>query len=112
MSIDPKKVWEADPTAVPHECVRSTLGLGPNGEEHCWWQCTVSGGRETRPLGAKELAVAVETLGAGEILLNCIDRDGAGQGFDLDLVRQVCVSQTPLPNPSLLFLSPPALCSL
>jgi glutamine amidotransferase/cyclase len=53
------------------------------------WQCTVSGGRETRPLGAVELARAVQTLGAGEILLNCIDRDGAGQGFDLDLVRQV-----------------------
>jgi glutamine amidotransferase/cyclase len=49
----------------------------------------VSGGRETRPLGAVELARAVQTLGAGEILLNCIDRDGAGQGFDLDLVRQV-----------------------
>jgi len=49
----------------------------------------VSGGRELRPIGAYELATAVEKLGAGEILLNCIDRDGTGDGFDLDLVSQV-----------------------
>lgn len=39
-----------------------------------FWQ--VSGGREDRPIGAYELAKAVEELGAGEILLNCIDCDG------------------------------------
>ncbi|KAJ0046976.1 hypothetical protein Pint_04093 [Pistacia integerrima] len=43
---------------------------GPNGEEYAWYQCTVSGGREGRQIGA------VEELGAGEILLNCIDCDG------------------------------------
>lgn len=37
----------------------------------------MQGGRETRDLGAVELAVAVEELGAGEILLNNIDNDGA-----------------------------------
>lgn len=31
----------------------------------------------------------MEDLGAGEILLNCIDNDGVGQGFDLDLVGAV-----------------------
>lgn len=36
----------------------------------------VNGGREGRPIGAAELAKAVEELGAGEILLNCIDCDG------------------------------------
>ena len=43
-------------------------------------------GRETRPLGAVELARAVQTLGAGEILLNCIDKDGKKSGFDLPFV--------------------------
>ncbi len=37
------------------------------------------GGREGRDLGAVELAKAVEALGAGEIMLNCIDNDGVGQ---------------------------------
>lgn len=36
----------------------------------------VNGGRDSRPIGAYELAKAVEELGAGEILLNCIDCDG------------------------------------
>jgi glutamine amidotransferase/cyclase len=36
----------------------------------------VKGGREQRPIGAYELAKAVEELGVGEILLNCIDCDG------------------------------------
>jgi len=38
--------------------------------------CKVNGGREGRQIGAYELAKAVEELGAGEILLNCIDCDG------------------------------------
>ncbi|MBA0813472.1 hypothetical protein Gohar_027318, partial [Gossypium harknessii] len=51
------------------------LVSGPNGEVYAWYQCTVNGGREGRPIGAYELAKAVEELGAGEILLNCIDCD-------------------------------------
>ena len=36
-----------------------------------------------------ELAKACEELGAGEILLNCIDKDGTNSGFDLELINQV-----------------------
>jgi glutamine amidotransferase/cyclase len=36
-----------------------------------------------------QLATISEALGAGEILLNCIDNDGVGQGFDIELVRLV-----------------------
>lgn len=79
ISIDPKRVWVADAEGCPHELTRSTAARGPAGEEWCWWQCTVKGGRETRDLGAVELARAVEELGAGEILLNNIDCDGVGQ---------------------------------
>ncbi|KAJ0046978.1 hypothetical protein Pint_04091 [Pistacia integerrima] len=61
----------------------------PNGEEYAWYQCTVSGGREGRPIGAYELAKTVEELGAGEILLNCIDCDGQGKGFDVDLIKLI-----------------------
>ncbi|CAG9465558.1 unnamed protein product [Pedinophyceae sp. YPF-701] len=90
ISIDPKRVWVADGEDCPHETVEVTDGSrGPNGETRCWWQCTVKGGRETRDLGAVELARGVEALGAGEILLNCIDRDGQNSGFDIDLVRAV-----------------------
>lgn len=47
-----------------------------SGEAGIFTQCTVRGGREGRDIDAVELARAVEALGAGEILLNCIDTDG------------------------------------
>jgi len=62
---------------------------GPNGEAYCWYQCTVKGGREGRELDAVTLARVCEQLGAGEILLNCIDRDGTNAGFDLELIEAV-----------------------
>ncbi|KAH9937021.1 uncharacterized protein B0H18DRAFT_968792 [Fomitopsis serialis] len=54
-----------------------------------WYQCTVKGGRENRPLSVVQLAKGVEKLGAGEIILNSIDRDGTGLGFDVDLIALV-----------------------
>lgn len=40
-------------------------------------------------LSARKLAQRAEELGAGEIFLNSIDRDGSKQGYDLDLIRSV-----------------------
>ncbi|KAL6529426.1 Imidazole glycerol phosphate synthase hisHF, chloroplastic [Orobanche gracilis] len=88
VSIDPRRVYLKDPNDVEFKSVRVTEP-GPNGEEFVWYQCTVNGGREGRPIGAYELAKAVVELGAGEILLNCIDCDGQGEGFDIDLVKLI-----------------------
>jgi glutamine amidotransferase/cyclase len=43
---------------------------------------------------AVTLAQVCEKLGAGEILLNCIDRDGTNSGFDLELINQVKAAVT------------------
>jgi glutamine amidotransferase/cyclase len=40
-------------------------------------------------LDAVILAQVCEKLGAGEILLNCIDRDGTNMGFDIELIDAV-----------------------
>lgn len=88
VSIDPRRVYLQSPDDVPYETVKLNHP-GPRGEQYAWYQCTVNGGREGRPIGAYELAKAVEELGAGEILLNCIDCDGQGQGFDIDLVKLI-----------------------
>ena len=50
----------------------------------------------TRPVEGSpaELARKAETLGAGEILLNSIDRDSAMQGYDLKLVQSVADAVT------------------
>jgi imidazole glycerol-phosphate synthase subunit HisF len=48
----------------------------------------VSGGREETPLEAVEWVRRLESLGAGEILLTSMDRDGTEQGYDLPLLRE------------------------
>ena len=60
-----------------------------SGERYCWYQCTIKGGREGRDLDAITLARICEELGAVEILLNCIDRDGTNMGFDIELINAV-----------------------
>ena len=47
------------------------------------------GGREGRDIDALQLAQTCEKLGAGEILLNCIDKDGTNSGFDIELVKHI-----------------------
>ncbi|XP_022739463.1 imidazole glycerol phosphate synthase hisHF, chloroplastic-like isoform X3 [Durio zibethinus] len=88
VSIDPRRVYLKSPNDVQFKTI-SVTKPGPSGEEYAWYQCTVNGGREGRPIGAYELAKAVEELGAGEILLNCIDCDGQGKGFDIDLIKLI-----------------------
>ncbi|KAI9782665.1 MAG: Histidine biosynthesis bifunctional protein hisB [Peltula sp. TS41687] len=88
VSVDPKRVYVSAPEDTPHHTVETKF-LGPGGERYCWYQCTIKGGREGRDLDVRQLVVAVEALGAGEILLNCIDRDGSNRGFDLELINDV-----------------------
>ena len=51
------------------------------------WVVVVNGGREETPLEAIDWMGRLESLGAGEILLTSMDRDGTGTGYDLDLLR-------------------------
>ncbi|KAI9228854.1 MAG: hypothetical protein DHS80DRAFT_14911 [Piptocephalis tieghemiana] len=88
VSVDPKRIWVQSPELTHHHCVRARK-LGPEGEAWCWYQCTVKGGREGRDLDVQQLVRAVEALGAGELLVNCMDEDGAGKGFDHALLSDV-----------------------
>ncbi len=53
------------------------------------WHVFTHGGRNDTGLDAIEWARKVESLGAGEILLTSMDRDGTKNGFDLALTRAV-----------------------
>ncbi|KJZ76293.1 Imidazole glycerol phosphate synthase hisHF [Hirsutella minnesotensis 3608] len=88
VSVDPKRVYVPKLDATRHNVVETGYP-GPKGETLCWYACTIKGGRETRDMDVVELAQAVEAMGAGELLLNCIDKDGSNSGFDLELIRQV-----------------------
>lgn len=51
--------------------------------------CAVRGGKEITTIDAVAWCKRAEELGAGEILLTSVDRDGTSAGFDLDLLRSV-----------------------
>jgi len=53
------------------------------------WEVYTHGGRTQTGLDAVEWAQRVTRLGAGEILLTSMDRDGARSGFDVELTRAV-----------------------
>ncbi|MGH2750987.1 MAG: imidazole glycerol phosphate synthase subunit HisF [Actinomycetota bacterium] len=53
------------------------------------WEVFVDGGRSATGLEAVGWATRAQELGAGEILLTSMDRDGTNEGFDLELTRAV-----------------------
>lgn len=53
------------------------------------WEIFTHGGRRPTGIDAIDFARQVVSLGAGEILLTSMDRDGTGQGFDIALTRAV-----------------------
>jgi cyclase len=60
------------------------------------WHAYSHGGRTDTGLDAVEWAVRAVELGAGEILLNSIDADGTGAGYDLELTR-IILEAVPVP---------------
>lgn len=88
VSVDPKKVFVDNPEATHHHTLK-TQHPNETGQEYVWYQCTMKGGREKRDLDVRQLVQAVEAMGCGEILLNSIDKDGTGSGFDTELINDV-----------------------
>jgi cyclase len=60
------------------------------------WEIFTHGGRNSTGIDAVEYAQEVVSLGAGEILLTSMDRDGTRQGFDIPLTRAIADS-VPVP---------------
>ena len=60
------------------------------------WEIFTHGGRNSTGIDAIEYAQEVVSLGAGEILLTSMDRDGTRQGFDIPITRMIADS-VPVP---------------
>lgn len=69
------------------QCIVVAIDAKETGPET--WEIFTHGGREPTGIDAVEFAKQVTDLGAGEILLTSMDRDGAKIGFDLALTRAV-----------------------
>ncbi|MGH7315072.1 MAG: imidazole glycerol phosphate synthase subunit HisF, partial [Candidatus Rokuibacteriota bacterium] len=70
---------EGEPSAYKNEASGGTTS----------WQVFTHGGRRPAGRDAVEWAREAVDLGAGEILLTSMDRDGTGDGYDLALTRAV-----------------------
>jgi len=53
------------------------------------WEVYINGGRDATGIDAVEWARKVERLGAGEILLTSMDRDGTKDGYDIELTKSI-----------------------
>jgi len=68
------------------QCVVVSIDARKTGDT---WEIFTHGGRTATGINAIEFATQAESLGAGEILLTSMDRDGTKAGFDLDLLKAV-----------------------
>jgi cyclase len=91
LSIDAKRVEGAAGLEAGNQ---PDGGDGPKDSPR--WHAFSHGGREDTGLDAIQWAVRAVELGAGEILLNSIDADGTGAGYDLELTRAI-LEAVPVP---------------
>jgi len=56
------------------------------------WEVYINGGREATGLDAQKWTKKVSNLGAGEILLTSIDKDGTKDGYDIQLTKLISES--------------------
>ena len=71
------------------QCVVVAMDARRRSDGGAGWEVLTHGGRTPVGLDAAEWAARVTELGAGEILLTSMDRDGTKDGFDLDLTATV-----------------------
>lgn len=93
----------ADPTLISRCAARfgrqavvvaidARVTAGDDPAEPTSWDVLVKGGRESTGLDAVAWARRAVELGAGELLVTSIDRDGTGSGFDIALLRAITSS--------------------
>ena len=86
-AVDKPQVVAEASGKVGSQCIVVAIDAKQAGPDR--WEVFTHGGRTPTGLDAVEWAQRVEALGAGEILLTSMDRDGTKNGFDLGLTRAV-----------------------
>jgi len=76
------------------QCIVVAIDAKQTGVTESGWEVYTHGGRNAAGLDAIRWARNMRDLGAGEILLTSMDRDGTRKGFDLELTRRVSEAVT------------------
>lgn len=73
---------------VGRQCV--VVAIDARSDSHGGWEVYTHGGRNATGIDLINYAKKTVALGAGEILLTSMDRDGTKKGFDLPMIKAVC----------------------
>ncbi len=91
-SSSPSTRWPSRRAPRPRRIRRRRVAPGGADPTTPSWEVVVKGGREPTGLDVVAWAERAVELGAGELLVTSIDRDGTGSGFDTDLLRAITSS--------------------
>ena len=86
MVYEPEEPWFNDPFVKGARLDVASLTQHPS---RITWAISTHGGRKMRQIDAVKWAKKMEELGAGEILLTSMDRDGTKDGYDIELTRTI-----------------------
>lgn len=94
VAIDARRKKGGTGTSVSDQVETLALSSRPDVSSHQKWEVYARGGRTAAGLDALEWARRAEQLGAGEILLTSMDRDGTRDGYDIELTRAMSEAVT------------------
>jgi cyclase len=94
--LRPELLREMSESYGNHSVVLAIDAKRVNKKDGLRWNVFSHGGRTDTGLDAIEWAIQAVELGAGEIMVNSIDADGTGEGYDLELTRRI-INAVPVP---------------
>ena len=86
-AVNNKKIVEEGAKKFGSQCI--VVAVDAKKVENNKWEVFTHGGRNSSGKDVMDYVKEVENLGAGEILLTSMDRDGTKKGYDLDLTKKV-----------------------
>lgn len=95
-AVDDPHFVQAAASKFGSQCIVVAVDARRVHSEAARWEIFTHGGRQATGIDAVEWCVRMAALGAGEILLTSMDRDGTRDGFDIELTRAVA-DNTPIP---------------
>ena len=96
VAIDAKRVYERLPDVAGEKWFEDgalqEVRLDHPMTDQLIWAISTHGGRKMKPINAVQWAMKMEELGAGEIMLTSMDKDGTKAGYDIELTRAISES--------------------
>ncbi|MCK5451209.1 MAG: imidazole glycerol phosphate synthase subunit HisF [Candidatus Omnitrophica bacterium] len=87
VALETPKIISESADVLGRQCIVVSIDVKKKREGK--YDVVADSGTMSMDMDPVKWAKQVETLGAGEILLNSVDKDGCGKGYDLDLIRMV-----------------------